>query len=234
MNTTLSLEYAFKTIAVGYRKESNREAVRDVLIGVTIFFILSLCLIVFGVLMAGEAHKELEMPWHLAIRPPGLLCGGLILAIGTVVFLVLRDRIENLKTTERLKLQYLKDHPKGSFFAYKLFEYAFYELAQDAFDQRLAYMFEESRKSDEKLLCFLEEYRTQPRFVGGFPRPMPRFASHNLDEFMSCITWRAKCLIKLGREEEAEATLAQCGIIKKIEYEVIELREKYWGNEYID
>jgi len=115
--------------------------------------------------------------------------------------------------------------------AYELFKYGFYELALKEYDVCLNHLFEESCKRDEKLLLFFEEYRTLSRFIDGIPRPIPYFDNHDLDVFYVLVDRRSQCLIKLERQKEAEAAIAQLAVIKQIQDEGKNLTKKYWEIE---
>jgi len=213
MNDSISREEAFKIIDAGHRKKRKRRRIRSIL------FLLSLTVApqLLGLSLAfvtGEKAIYEVVAWMQL-----LLC----LPIG-VVWLLLKIRARLFDES-----RVWKDAPQ--LYGTKLFENGFYELALEEFDKEMKSLFENAQKHDEDLTCFFAEYNALARFVDGFPRPVPQFINHDLDEFDRLIACRIACLIKLGRTEEAEVATAQRALIEKIHNEEKRLTEKYWEIE---
>lgn len=222
----------YQTIATGYRKKCRQEARKAALSVAMMFTFVMLC--TAGLIVMGVCARSQKVGWENAVRDMYLLGGGAFLIWSFLAGLIIRGQCREIKERERERLKSLKEHPEESHHAELLFEFGFYELALKGYDDNLAKLFEEAPKREEELARFFEEFWAKPRFVDGFPRPIPFFQIHNLDMFDYYIGGRVQCLAKLGREEEAEAEIARRLLIRKIKDEGRELTEKYWDNNDLD
>jgi hypothetical protein len=232
----MTLDEAVQRITEQLKKRRKRKTF-FLITGTFIFLSLFSFVSVFGIWITFNQNLILGMSAYSAIWNGPIMLVLCLCFICSCSFIGTRISIKNEIFWETSNIGALSNTDSR----YRLlFDYGFYELALDDLDQVLNDLYKKAEKRDEILRRFLEDYldiyKTQTRFVNGIPRPVPSFSNEYLYQFQNIIEWHQRCLLKLGREKEAEAENEKLETIKNIKEENRQFTEKYWkdfDDEYL-